>query len=136
MLLTLTIAAVRLLAIAQRAKAFEMRTIVVARHADKGRAHNDLFDEIRPRSALHAALAEADATIVTVPHTQETERMIDAAAFAAMRKGSVFVNIARGIVVDEEALIDNLRSGHIGFAALDVTTIEPLPNRAQGTFGV
>jgi phosphoglycerate dehydrogenase-like enzyme len=53
--------------------------------------------------------------------------MIDAAAFAAMPKGSVFVNIARGIVVDEEALIDNLRSGHIGFAALDVTTIEPLP---------
>ncbi|HZS82814.1 MAG TPA: D-2-hydroxyacid dehydrogenase [Stellaceae bacterium] len=113
--------------IAQRARAFELRSIAVARHAEKGRAHNALFDEIRPASALHATLAEADATIVTVPHTAETERMIDAAAFAAMRKGSVFVNIARGQVVDEEALIANLRSGHLGFAALDVATIEPLP---------
>jgi phosphoglycerate dehydrogenase-like enzyme len=113
--------------IAQRARAFEMRTIAVARHVGKGREHNALFDEIRPVSELKAALAQADATIVTVPHTPETERLIDAAAFAAMRKGSVFVNIARGQVVDEAALIESLRSGHLGLAALDVTTVEPLP---------
>jgi phosphoglycerate dehydrogenase-like enzyme len=53
--------------------------------------------------------------------------MIDATAFAAMRKGSAFVNIARGQVVDEDALIANLQTGHIGFAALDVATVEPLP---------
>jgi phosphoglycerate dehydrogenase-like enzyme len=113
--------------VAQRARAFEMRTIAVARHVAKGRDHNALFEEIRPVSEMHAALAAADATIVTVPHTPETERMIDAQAFAAMRKGSALVNIARGIVVDEQALIDNLRSNHLGFAALDVTTVEPLP---------
>jgi phosphoglycerate dehydrogenase-like enzyme len=113
--------------IAQRARAFEMRTIAVARHAVKGREHNALFDEIVTRSQMHDALARADATIVTVPHTQETERMIDAPALAAMKKGSAFVNIARGVVVDEEALIENLRSRHIGFAALDVAMIEPLP---------
>ncbi len=113
--------------VAQRARAFEMRTIAVARHVDKGREHNSLFDEVRPVGELHVALGAADATIVTVPHTPETERLIDAAAFAAMPKGAVFVNIARGLVVDEEALIASLRSGHLGHAALDVATIEPLP---------
>lgn len=113
--------------VAERARAFEMRTVAVARHADKGRAHNALFDEIRPREDLHAVLADADATVVTAPHTPETERMIDAAAFAAMKRGSAFVNIARGQVVEEAALIEHLRSGHIGFAALDVTAVEPLP---------
>src|SRR4029077_11884214 len=91
------------------------------------RAHGALFAEVVPRSALHAALGRADATVVTVPHTPETEHFIDAAAFAAMRPGSAFVNIARGQVVAEAALVGNLRSNHIGFAALDVATIEPLP---------
>jgi phosphoglycerate dehydrogenase-like enzyme len=113
--------------IAQRARAFEMRTIAVARHAAKEREHNALFDEIVTRADMHDALARVDATIVTVPHTPETERMIDAAAFAAMKKGSAFVNIGRGQVVDEEALIESLRSRHLGFAALDVTMVEPLP---------
>ncbi|MFI5015367.1 MAG: D-2-hydroxyacid dehydrogenase [Hyphomicrobiales bacterium] len=113
--------------IAQRARAFEMRTAVIARHAEKERPHNALFDEIRPREHLHAVLAEADATVATLPHTPETERMIDASAFAAMKKGSAFVNIGRGQIVDEAALIESLRSAHIGFAALDVTAVEPLP---------
>jgi phosphoglycerate dehydrogenase-like enzyme len=114
--------------IAQRARAFEMSTVAIARHAEKGRAHNTLFDEVRPRGDLHAVLAEADAMVVTVPHTPETERMIDDAAFAAMKPGSAFVNIARGQVIDEDALIRHLRNGHIGYAALDVATIEPLPS--------
>ena len=113
--------------IAQRARAFEMRTVAVARHAEKGRPHNALFDEIRPREELRAVLADADATVVTVPHTPETERMIGAADFAAMKKGSAFVNIGRGQIVDEAALIESLRNSHIGFAALDVTAVEPLP---------
>jgi len=75
---------------------------------------------------LHATLATADATVVTVPHTPETEGMIDRAAFAAMKPGSGFVNIARGAVVDEDALIEHLRDGHLGFAALDVAAVEPL----------
>jgi phosphoglycerate dehydrogenase-like enzyme len=112
--------------IAQRARAFEMSTVAVARHAGKARAHNALFDEIRPPADLKAVLADADATVVTVPHTLETERLIDGPAFAAMKRGSVFVNIARGHVVDEAALIEALRSSHIGFAALDVASVEPL----------
>jgi phosphoglycerate dehydrogenase-like enzyme len=52
--------------------------------------------------------------------------MIDAAAFAAMRPGAAFVNIGRGQILDEQALIATLRAGHLGFAALDVATVEPL----------
>jgi phosphoglycerate dehydrogenase-like enzyme len=79
---------------------------------------------------MHRALATADAVVVTVPHTAQTENLIDAAAFAAMPAGIAFVNIARGTVVDEDALIEACASGHIGFAALDVTRIEPLPRES------
>jgi phosphoglycerate dehydrogenase-like enzyme len=113
--------------IAQRARAFEIHTTAVGRVAGKGHSHDALFDQIGSRQDLHSVLGQADATIVTIPHTAETERMIDAAAFSAMKKNSVFINIARGQIVDEPALIEALRNGHIGFAALDVTTVEPLP---------
>jgi phosphoglycerate dehydrogenase-like enzyme len=72
-------------------------------------------------------LARADAVVVTVPHTPATENLIDRAALAAMRPGAALVNIARGVVIDENALVDALRSGHVGFAALDVAQVEPLP---------
>lgn len=112
---------------ARVAKALDMHVVALARDPAKAREHNDLFDEILPVSELHAALGRADAVLLTLPHTPETERMIDAAAFAAMPRGVVLVNIARGQIVDEEAMIAALRSGHIGFAALDVTLVEPLP---------
>jgi len=113
--------------LAERARAFEMTTVAIARDTGKTRAHDGLFDEIRPHRDLHAVLARADAVVVTVPHTPQTEGMIDRAAFAAMKPGVVFVNIARGQVIDEAALLDGLRGGHIGFAVLDVATTEPLP---------
>ena len=113
--------------LAERARAFGMTTVAIGRDTNKTRAHDTLFDEIHSPRDLHAALASADAVVVTVPHTPETEGMIDRAAFAAMKSGVVFVNIARGQVIDEAALLDGLRSGRIGFAALDVATTEPLP---------
>lgn len=76
---------------------------------------------------LDELLAWADAVVVTAPLTDETRRMIDRAAFAAMRPGTWFVNVGRGEVVDEEALVAALRSGHLGGAALDVFATEPLP---------
>jgi phosphoglycerate dehydrogenase-like enzyme len=112
---------------ARIAKALDMQVVAVARDAGKSREHNHLFDEVVPPSALHAALARADALLLTVPHTPETEGMIDAAALAALPRGAALVNIARGQILDEAALIAALRSGHLGFAALDVTLVEPLP---------
>jgi len=112
---------------ARLARAFDMRIIAVAREPAKARAHNALFDTIRPITELHAAIAEADAVVACVPHTPATERLLDRAAFAAMRPGAIFINIARGQVIDEAALIDALRDHRLGFAALDVAEAEPLP---------
>jgi phosphoglycerate dehydrogenase-like enzyme len=76
---------------------------------------------------LLAMLAEADVVALSVPLTPETENMIDARALAAMKPGSYLVNISRGKVVDQDALIEALRSKHLAGACLDVTTPEPLP---------
>lgn len=112
---------------ARLAQALDMRVVAVARDAAKARDHNDLFDAILPAAELHVALRQADAVVVTVPHTPATEHLIDRAAFAAMPPGVAFVNIARGHVIDEAALVEALHSGRVGFAALDVATTEPLP---------
>jgi phosphoglycerate dehydrogenase-like enzyme len=112
---------------AKVAQALEMHVVAVTRDPSKSRDHGHLFDEVVATSTLHAALARADAVVLTVPHTPETERMIDAAALAALKPGAALVNIARGQVVDEPALIAALRTGHVGFAALDVAEVEPLP---------
>ncbi len=82
----------------------------------------DAAGEFRP---LHALLAEAEVMSLHVPLTAETERMIDAAAFARMRTGAVLVNTARGGLVDQAALVDALRSGRLAAAGLDVFADEP-----------
>lgn len=115
---------------ARIARALGMRVLALARDPAKSREHADLFDAILPIASLHQALPDADAVVVTVPHTAETEHLIDRSAFAAMKSGVVFINIARGTIIDEPALIAALRSGHIGFAALDVATVEPLPPKS------
>lgn len=74
---------------------------------------------------LHAALAAAHAVSVHVPLTASTRGLFGEAAFAACRRGCLFVNYSRGAVVDECALLAALNSGHIGGAALDVLVDEP-----------
>lgn len=113
-------------ATARLAQAFGMRVEAVTLNPAKPRPAA-LFHHIHPLSDLHAVLARADAVVLTTPHTPRTDNLFDAAAFAALRPGAALVNIARGQVLDEAALIANLQSGHLAFAALDVTTLEPLP---------
>jgi glyoxylate/hydroxypyruvate reductase A len=79
------------------------------------------------QKALRNVLPEVDALIISCPLTEETRLMIDAAEIAAMKPGIVVVNVARGGVVNEPAMIDALRSGRIKGAALDVFAVEPLP---------
>lgn len=114
-------------ATARLARAFGMRVVAVTRNPGKVRSGGGVFDEVHPTAELHAVLGRADAVVLTTPQTPLTEGLFGAAAFAALRPGTALVNIARGAVVDEAALVENLRSGHVGFAALDVTTVEPLP---------
>ena len=72
-------------------------------------------------------LGASDFVVVACPLNQETHHLMNADAFAAMKPGAVFVNVARGPIHDEAALIEALRSGHLGGAGLDVTEVEPLP---------
>jgi len=109
-------------------RAFGMRLLATARDYRPGRAAELGVEHYYPRGELHAMLRQVDALVLTLPHTPETEGFIDAAALAALKPGGVFVNIGRGQTVDELALIAALQAGRIGFAALDVTTIEPLPS--------
>ena len=76
---------------------------------------------------LDDVLGWADFIVLAVPHTPETERMIGARELGLMRTEAYLVNVARGSVIDEDALVDALRTGHIAGAALDVVTREPLP---------
>ncbi|MDI3340613.1 MAG: D-2-hydroxyacid dehydrogenase [Sphaerobacter sp.] len=113
--------------VARIARCFDMRVLAMGRTTTPERAAALGVDQLYPRERLGEMLAAADAVVLCCPHTPETENLIDRDAFAAMKDGVVFINIARGQVVDEDALIDALRSGKIAFAALDVFRTEPLP---------
>lgn len=75
---------------------------------------------------LHDALGQCDGLVITLPGTSATRHMIDAAAFASMKPGMILVNVGRGTVIDEGALVDALNGQRVAFAALDVTETEPL----------
>ena len=85
------------------------------------------FERIYPRSRMKEAVARADYFVVLAPHSTENDRIVNAEVLAAMKLGAYLVNVSRGGVVDEDALIDALRRGAIAGAGLDVFSNEPLP---------
>jgi D-2-hydroxyacid dehydrogenase (NADP+) len=105
------------------AKAFDMRVIATRRDPAAGAGG---ADAIHGNDRLPALLGEADIVALTCPLTPETIHLIDATALAAMKPSAHLVNVARGKVVDEPALIEALQQGRIAAAALDVTVDEPL----------
>ena len=111
--------------VARTCRALGLR--VVATKRTVAGAHDDAVDALWPTSQLATLLQEADALVLACPLTPETERLIGRAELAMMKPGAILVNIARGAVVDEPALIEALSSGHLGGAALDVAAKEPLP---------
>jgi phosphoglycerate dehydrogenase-like enzyme len=110
--------------VARLASAFGMRVVGVKRNLDEEVPH---VDSVHPLEELRELVADAHAIVVTLPLTDETRGLIDSETIAGMREGAIFVNVGRGRVVDEEALIAALRSGRLAGAALDVTYKEPLP---------
>lgn len=112
--------------LAKRCHVFGMRVVGVS----DGRSEVANFDAILPRARLHDAAGMADFLIVLLPHNRDTDRLIDAGVFAAMKPSGVLINIARGGVVDEDALIAALRNKQIAGAGLDVFRTEPLPKES------
>lgn len=84
-------------------------------------------NRLYPPEALKSMLAECDFVQVTVPSVAANKKLLGEAEFAAMKRHAVLINIARGDVIDENAMTQALQSGQIGGAALDVFEIEPLP---------
>ncbi|AGB15878.1 phosphoglycerate dehydrogenase-like oxidoreductase [Halovivax ruber XH-70] len=88
----------------------------------------DAVDEVYPADELDEVLRQTDYLVVACPLTDETRGLIDRSAMRTMPRDAVVVNIARGDVVDEEALVESLQQGRLAGAALDVFSTEPLPD--------
>jgi glyoxylate/hydroxypyruvate reductase len=113
--------------VARMAKTFDLRVVATKRQIENQSAASLGIDQLYPWTQLHAMLEEADFVCLACPHTPETEGLIGTAAFNAMKPGAALINVARGAVVNEPAMLEALRTGRLGFAALDVTATEPLP---------
>ena len=109
--------------LAARARAFEMRVVGVTETPREVPG----FDRVFARADLKAAVAEADHVVVLTPHSPQTHNLVDAAVLGAMRPDAFLINLARGGVVDEAALLEALDDGQIAGAGLDVFAAEPLP---------
>ena len=110
--------------LAALAKAFDMRVIAVRRDPSKGAG---AADEVVGEDDLLGMLPQADFVALTCPLTAETENLIDAKALAVMKPSAYLVNVARGRVVNEPALVEALDRKGIAGAALDCVWEEPLP---------
>ena len=102
-------------AVAKRAEAFGMRVIYHRRRNDGGNGYRSLTE----------LLCEADVVSLHMPLTADTHHLIDTTALASMKRGAYVINLARGPVINEAALIDALTSGHLAGAGLDVFENEP-----------
>jgi phosphoglycerate dehydrogenase-like enzyme len=112
--------------IAQRASAFGMEVIGVRRRADRGTVIG--IDRMLASSELDVLLEAADVLVVAAPLTAETEGLLSASALRRMKRGAILINVGRARIIDHGALVEALRSGHLGGAALDVFPQEPLPS--------
>lgn len=110
--------------VGKRAKGLGMQVWAVDR--EPGTA-SDVVDRLFGPEDLTTVLAGSDYVVLCVPHTQETDGLIGAAELGAMKESAVLINVARGRIVDEQALAEALKAGSIRGAGLDVFQDEPLP---------
>lgn len=110
-------------AIAQRASGFGVNLLAVDLFPGKG---DDHVAEVWPIDRLHEMLAQTDILMIAAPLTRETHHMIGDAELSAMPDDAIVIAVSRGGVLDEDALLAGLKSGHIWGAGLDVNEIEPV----------
>src|SRR6266403_1381645 len=108
-------------AVAKRARAFDMRVWGVTRSGEGDRMH---AEKIFPVAKLHEALPEVDYVLIAAPETAETRHLMGAAEISKMKRGARLINVGRGSLLDEAALVRALESGAIGGAAMDVAKLE------------
>ncbi len=106
---------------------FGLRIVGTKRQIDGIDPRSLSLDELYSPPDLDKVLRQAEFLVLCAPHTYETENLIAARELALMPKGAVLINIARGAEINEPDMIEALRSGHLGGAALDVFAEEPLP---------
>jgi D-2-hydroxyacid dehydrogenase (NADP+) len=116
--------------VARRARAMDMKVIAVDIVPKYKEQIGDICDEIRlvQDEGLEWLLPHADVIVSAAPHTKVSEGMMGPVQFEKMREGSYFINVSRGKLVQTEALLAALKSGHLAGAGLDVTDPEPLPS--------
>ncbi len=112
--------------IATRADGLGMDVVGVRRSGEPVPGVSGIYDP----DELHEAISEARFVAITLPHTPETDGLLSTAEFEAMREDSYLVNVARGPIVDEDALVAAIEDGEIAGAALDVFETEPLPQES------
>jgi len=110
--------------VARACRAMGMRVIATKRAAGPGDDDADA-DRLVPPNGLTSLLGVADYVVLALPQTPQTEKILGQRELTATKRGAVLINVARGAVVDEDALIAALRDGHLGGAALDVLSTEP-----------
>ncbi len=111
-------------AVAQRAKAFDFEVIAVD---PEPMEKPDTVDELGQLDQLHEFLSRSEVLTVCCPITPQTHKLLSHAEFDALPEGCYFINVSRGKVVDEDALVAALKSGKVAGAGLDVTYTEPCP---------
>ena len=109
--------------LAPKCKALGMKVVGIS----SGKRQVPGFDAMHGREELEQTVNDLDYFVLLTPFTPETKNIVDAKIFAAMKPSSFFINLARGGVVDEDALLEALRNKRIAGAALDVFAKEPLP---------
>lgn len=112
---------------AKRFKAFGMNVI----GADIINPQNDVYDQYCSMDDINSVLNKVDVIVLTLPLTEETKNFFNGERFSFVKDGSILVNIARGAVVNEESLVENLKNGKLSGAVLDVFCTEPLNENSE-----
>ena len=114
---------------ARLAKAYGMKVLALVRQSRSSDEYADVLitNDVSNNDGLNRIFAESDYVLCALPLTESTHRCIGATQFALCQPNCVFINVGRGPIVDEDALIAALQTNRLKGAALDVFTIEPLP---------
>jgi phosphoglycerate dehydrogenase-like enzyme len=111
--------------VARLAAGFGMRVVAIRKHADRMRP--DGVEAVLPPERLTELLSSSDVVVLAAALTSETRLLVNRESLAHVKRGAWLINISRGRLVDDEAMIEALRDGRLAGAALDVFTREPLP---------